>query len=300
MKETVGFIGLGAMGKGMAHNALEGDYPLQVYDIRQQPVDELVANGAQAARNIRDLGGRCNCIVLVLPDTSVVKSVLFGPGGLKPALGPGHILIDCGTTHPVFTQQTAAALREEEINFLDAPVSGMPLRAETGTLTMMVGGEEDVYKKIRPLLKTMGERIVYMGQSGNGQLAKITNNVLYNISCAAMAEILPTAVKMGLDPEKICSVISTGTGQSYGFDFFSRLVLQRTFEPGYPMQKAYKDMEAIAEIAAQLQIPLPVTSAALQTYRLALDQGLGNENKGAMIKVWETAMGVEVRGADKT
>lgn len=296
MRETVGFIGLGAMGKGMALNVLKGGYPLRVYDIRQQPVDELVANGAQAAESIRDLGGRCTWIVLVLPDTSVVESVLFGPDGLKPALGSGHIVIDCGTTHPVSTRQTASVFRKGGIGFLDAPVSGMKSRAEAGTLTMMVGGEKAVYRKVHPLLKTMGERIVYMGPSGNGQLTKMANNILLNISCAAMAEILPAAVKMGLDPEKICSVISAGTGQSYGFDFFSRLVLRRNFERGYPMQKAYKDMEAIAEIAARHQIPLPVTSAALQTYRMALDQGLGNENKGAMIKVWETAMGVEVRG----
>ena len=299
MKEKVGFIGLGTMGKGMALNILKVGFPLSVYDLRQQPMDELAAKGARTAESVSALGNLCRWIVLALPDTSVVESVLFGADGLRPALKPGNILIDCGTTHPIFTRKIAEELRQDGVVFLDAPISGMQARAEAGTLTVMVGGEEDAYKKVTPLLEAIGETIVYMGGSGNGQLAKIINNVLYNISCAAMAEVLPMAVKMGLDPEKIRSVVSTGTGQSYGFDFFSSLVLQREFTPGYPMQSAYKDMAAIMELATQDQIPLPVTTAALQTYQMALAQGHGEENKGAMIKVWEQVLGVEVRKSDE-
>ena len=298
MKEKVGVIGLGAMGSGMARNILKGGFPLWVYDLCPETLHELVARGAQAAEDITDIGERCDWIVFALPDASVVESVLFGTDGLKPALKPGHILIDCGTSHPVFAQQAAETLHKAGIAFLDAPVSGMPSGAEAGTLTVMVGGDENAYNTVTPLLETIGETIVHMGPAGNGQLAKITNNVLYNISCAAMAEVLPMAAKMGLDSEKICSVVSSGTGQSYGFDFFSPLILQRNFTPGYPMQSAYKDMATIMEIANQQQIPLPVTTATMQTYQMALAQNLGAENKGAMIKVWESLLGVEVKGID--
>jgi 3-hydroxyisobutyrate dehydrogenase-like beta-hydroxyacid dehydrogenase len=299
METEIGFIGLGQMGKWMALNLIRKGFSLLVYDLRKEAMDDLVKHGAKAPENLSEIANQCNNIVLSVPDTSVVESVLFGKTGLKPELKAGHTIIDCGTTHPLFTRQTSALLKKEGIDLVDAPVSGMESRAREGTLTIMVGGDEDAYLKIHPLLEAMAKTIVYMGASGNGQLAKMTNNVLFNISCAAMAEILPMATRMGLDPEKICSVVRTGTGQSSGFDFFSPLVLDDNFTPGYPMKSAYKDMATVMEISNEYQIPLPVTSATMQTYQMALAQGLGGENKGAMIKVWEKALGVKVRSKRK-
>ena len=293
MKKEVGFIGLGQMGKWMAVNILKS-FSLWAYDLRKEAVEEVVKHGAKAPHDLTELGHRCNWIVFSLPDSSVVESVLFGPGRLRDSLEKGNIIIDCSTTSPLFAERTSAVLKEEGIYFIDAPVSGMEARAKKGTLTIMVGGAEDAYRTTYPLLEAMAKTIIYMGDSGNGQLAKMTNNVLYNISCAAMAEILPMATKMGLDPEKICSAVRTGTGQSYGFDFFSPLVLKRNFKPGYPMKNAYKDMANVMELASKRQIPLPVTSAAMHTYQMALAQGLGRENKGAMIKVWEKVFGVTI------
>lgn len=295
MEKEVGFVGLGHMGKWMALNILGKGFSLLAYDLRRETMDNLIKHGANTPKSLSELGSRCSCIFLCLPDSDAVESVLFGADGLKPRLETGHIIIDCGTTHPLFTRQTSTLLKKEGVIFLDAPVSGMESRAKEGTLTIMVGGDEDAYQRIYPLLGAMAETIVYMGASGNGQLAKMTNNVLFNISCAAMAEILPMAIKMGLDPEKICSVVSTGTGQSCGFDFFSPLILDDNFTPGYPMKSAYKDMATVMEIANKYRIPLPVTSATMQTYQMALAQGLGYKNKGAMIKVWEKALDVKVR-----
>jgi 3-hydroxyisobutyrate dehydrogenase-like beta-hydroxyacid dehydrogenase len=141
----------------------------------------------------------------------------------------------------------------------------------------------------------MGSYVFYMGGSGNGQLAKIVNNTLFNISCAALAEMLPLAVKLGLSAEKICDAVNTGSGQSYGFDTFAPLILERDFEPGYPMANARKDIDAIVEILEREGVRLPVVSAAAHTFRAALERGLGNLNKGGMIHVWEEALGVEVR-----
>ena len=295
MKKDVGFIGLGQMGKKMAINLSKKGYPLWVYDLSKEAMDELVKHGANAADNLSQLGRHCNRMILSLPDPSVVEPVIFGEQGLKASLEAGDIIIDCGTTHPVFTEKTAAVLKEKGIVFLDAPVSGTESRAEEGTLTIMVGGHEPAYQTICPLLEAMGRTIVYVGNSGQGQLAKMINNVLYNISCAAMAEILPMAAKLGLDPEKICSIVRTGTGQSYGFDSFSTLALEGNFESGYPMISAYKDMATIMELSNQHRLPLPVTSGTMQTYQMALAQGLGSESKGAMIKVWERVFGVKVR-----
>jgi 3-hydroxyisobutyrate dehydrogenase-like beta-hydroxyacid dehydrogenase len=168
-------------------------------------------------------------------------------------------------------------------------------RAEAGTLAVMAGGDEEAFRKVQPLLRMIGERVTYVGGPGNGQLTKMINNVLFNISCAAMAEALPMAVRLGLDAEQVCAAVSAGSGQSFGFDFFSRLALRRDFTPGYPMAAAYKDMAVLAEMADRHGIPAPVASAARQTYERALRMGLGGENKGAMIKVWEEALGLEVK-----
>jgi len=137
-----------------------------------------------------------------------------------------------------------------------------------------------------------------MGSSGNGQLMKMTNNVLYNISVAAMAEMLPLAVRLGLDPEQVQRVVSSGSGQSFGFDYFSTRAMQGIFDQGYPMASAYKDMIALMECANQQHAPMPVASGAMQTYRAALAEGYGHEAKGAMIKVWERVLGVEVRSKE--
>ena len=145
-----------------------------------------------------------------------------------------------------------------------------------------------------PVLRAMGSTILYMGKSGNGQLCKMANNVLFNISCAAMAEMLPLAVKAGLDAKDLCKVVSSGTGQSYGFDFFSKSALKNDFSKGYPMAKAYKDMATVMEVARKYKAILPVATGALRTYDMALAQGLGALNKGAMVKVWEKKLGVEI------
>ena len=298
MSDIVGFIGLGTMGGGMARNLLRRGFPLCVHDLRPEAVKTLVNDGAQAGRSIREIAEKCDRIFLCLPDTAVVESVLFGENGLASALKPGHILIDSGTTHLSFTRDASTKLREQGVILLDAPVSGMKARAEAGTLAVMVGGDEEAYQRVRPLLQAVGSTVVHLGASGNGQLAKTLNNTLFNVSCAAMAEILPVAVRLGLDPEQFCAVVSAGSGQSFGFDFFAPLVLRRDFGPGYPMTSAHKDTITVAEMAAQHGIPLPVSSAAAQTYEMALDMGLGLENKGAMVKVWEKALDIQVKGKD--
>lgn len=299
MKKAVGFVGLGQMGKWMALNILKNDFEIWVYDIRKEAMDEVVKQGANAAQELVEIGNRCDRIVLSLPDTSVVESVLFGPEGLNASFRSSQIVIDCSTTHPLFTQNASARLKEKGVMFLDAAVSGGELRARQGQLTIMVGGVEDTCHTVYPILEAMGKTVVYVGDSGSGQLAKMFNNVLFDISCAAMAEILPMALKLGLDPEKICSVVSNSSGQSHGFDNFSPLVLERNFKPGYPMKSAYKDMATIMELSNTYKIPLSVTAAAMHTYQTALALGLGDENKGAMIKVWEKLLGVTVRKKEK-
>jgi len=295
MKPEIGFVGLGKMGKWMAINLIKAGFPLKFFARRKEVVEEVTSHGGKPLPTLRDLARESSWIIFCLPDTETVETVLFGKEGMSDVLQPGQVVIDCGTIHPLSTRKIAQSLMGRGIPFLDAPVSGMEARAKDGALTIMVGGEEAVFQQVRPALEAMGNKIIYAGASGNGQMMKMVNNVMFDIHCAALAELLALAVKVGLNAEQVCAVLRSGTGQCFALDFFSPLILEGNFGPGYPMADAYKDMVHAVEISSAQSIPLPVTAATMVTYQMALDQGLGKENKGAMIKVWEKVLRVQVR-----
>ncbi len=295
MKEEIGFVGLGTMGKWMAINLIKAGFPLKFFARRKVVIDEVAGQGGRFVSSPGELMREVSWVVLCLPNTDTVEEVFFGKEGAAEVLKPGQVVIDCSTIHPLGARKMARELKGRGIVFLDAPISGMEARAKAGTLTIMVGGEESTFQQVRPALEAMGKNILYVGPSGNGQLMKLTNQLLFNIHCAALAEVLPMAVKMGLDPEQTVAVTRAGTGQCFALDNFGPLILENNFGPGYPLEDAYKDMVHAGEISSANRIPLPVTAAAMATYQMALDQGLGRENKGAMIKVWERVLGVQVR-----
>eukprot|EP00927_Polykrikos_kofoidii_P040583 TRINITY_DN34655_c0_g1_i1.p1 TRINITY_DN34655_c0_g1~~TRINITY_DN34655_c0_g1_i1.p1 ORF type:complete len:338 (+),score=56.66 TRINITY_DN34655_c0_g1_i1:127-1140(+) len=303
-KPCRGFVGLGAMGRPMAMNLLRrGDRPVMVFDTRRSVAEDFRSIGADVASSISELGYSCDEIVLCLPDGEAVESVLFGTNDVdgsppfRDSLKESALIIDCSTTGPATSRRVASQLH---CKYVDAPVSGERKRAEDASLTIMVGGREPDFQQALPVLRTMATNITYMGPHGHGQLAKALNNCLYNISCAAMAEIMALAAKVGMDAEALAAVVSRGTGQSFGFDKFAPLVVERKFqapEYGYPMGLAFKDMRVVAETASEHGIEaaqMPVVRAATGTYKTALDLSLGEENKGAMTKVLEREFGVTV------
>ncbi len=171
----------------------------------------------------------------------------------------------------------------------------MEARAREGSLTIMFGGDRNLFETLQPALNVIGKDIVHMGKVGNGQLTKLINQLLFNVCCAGIAEVLPMAAKLGLDPEKVTQVVTTGTGRSFAAEFFLPLTLENRFDQGYPLKSAYKDMISATEISAHEKIPLPVVQAAATTFKMALLQGLGDESKGALIKVFERMLNVEFR-----
>jgi 3-hydroxyisobutyrate dehydrogenase-like beta-hydroxyacid dehydrogenase len=299
MKEKIGFVGLGQMGKWMARNVMKAGFDLTVFDINQEAVKFLTEQGAGSARNPRELASQVDWVFLSLPNTEIVENVLFGEDGVVASAEPGLILLDFGTTNYLPTLDFDRRLKERGIVFGDAPVSGMEARAEEGSLTIMFGGEKKVFDQVRIALEAMGNRIIHMGEVGSGQLTKLINQLLFNISAAAIAEVLPMAAKMGLDPEKVTQVITTGTGRSFAAEFFTPLILEGRFDQGYPLKSAYKDMISAAEICAHQKIPLPLVQAATTTYQMALADGHGEEGKGAMIKVFERILDVKFRKENK-
>lgn len=292
---NIGFIGLGTMGGPTAKNiSQKGSDKVVMYDASPECRARFRAEGYTVADSYNDFT-EADIIFLCVPNTEIVKDILFGEKNLKTALHAGQIIIDLSTIKYNATIEIKDRLKAMGVEFLDSPISGMAARAVTGDLAVMVGGAEEVYLKVKPILERFGTNIQYMGATGSGQLTKLINQLLFDINLAGMAEIMPFAVKMGLNPEKVTSIVNTGTGRSFATEQFLPKILKGVFAGGYPMAKAYKDLVSAAEIAASNNLTLPVLSAATSTYQMALLKGYGDADKGIMIKVFEELFGVEFR-----
>ena len=293
--KKIGFIGLGQMGKWMASNLLKCGFDLTVFDINPEAIAFLSKQGAARTSSPAELARGVDLIILSLPNSDVVEDVVFGRDGIVHGSKSGQGLVDCGTAGYLWTRKFSESLQEHGLGFADAPVTGLEQRAQDATLTIMYGGSLNLLEEIRPVLEAMGNQVIHMGDVGSGQLAKMINNILYNANIAALAEVLPMAVKLGLDPEKVATVINTGSGQSFASKFFIPNILTDSFNRSYSLTDAYKDMANAAEISAHYKIALPVVETAMATYQKALSLGLGQEDKGAMIKVFEKKLGVAFR-----
>lgn len=294
----VGFIGLGKMGKPMALNLMKANVELLVHSATTEAYEEFRGRGALAVDSVAEISA-ADVIFLCLPSGKIVRDILIGTGGLADRLRPGQIVVDTSTIDYLTTIDIGKVLGEQGVSFVDAPVSGMEARAIGGTLTVMCGGDLAAFETVRTLLACMGDNILYMGGPGSGQLTKLINQLLFDINCAALGEILPMAVRMGLDAEKVGAVVNSGTGRSYASDFFIPRILAGSFEEGYPMEHAYKDLVSAAEIGARTCIPMPVLAAATTTYQMALLGGSGHLGKGAMVLPFEKMNGVAFRSPAK-
>lgn len=292
----VGFVGLGQMGAPMAARLAAGAQTgetVLAYDREPSARARALAAGApvvDAPAALRAL----DALILCLPDGAAVSDALFG-APLTEALAPGGVVVDVSTIDVAAAQRIAARLAAGGHAFIDAPVTGMRARAEEGALTMICGGDGTRIDALRPQLGRMASEIVHLGDVGSGQLGKLINQLLLNINAAAVAEVLPFAVSLGLDPEKMSEVVNSGTGRSFVSEFFLPRILRGAFDEGYPLAAAYKDMIGAAELAARTASPTPVLAAATATYQQALRRGYGDLDKGAMIRVYEELLGVQVR-----
>lgn len=295
MSEKVGFIGLGHMGMGMALNILKAGFDLTVNDINAEALHSIQERGASVRLNPARLAENVDYVFLSLPNSAVVEKVVFGENGLVQGAKPDLAIIDLGTTNFNKTIEFSERLKNQAIRFADSPVSGPQAQAHKGSLTVMFGGERTLFDEVHHILDTFGSEIVYAGNIGNGQLLKLVNQLIFDINVAALAEILPMAVKMGLDPENVAQVVTTGTSRSFASEFFVPRILEGNFNDGYPLKEAYKDIVSMVDVGVSKQIPLPLVQAMTSTYQMGLIQGYGDEGKGAMIKTFEKLLNVQFR-----
>jgi 2-hydroxy-3-oxopropionate reductase len=292
MKETIGFIGLGLMGRPMAMNLLKAGHPLVVTSRSRGPVDDLVAAGARAAASPADVAREATRIITMVPDSPDVELVLDGPGGVFSAMQPGTIVIDMSSIAPGVARRLAERARALGGSMLDAPVSGGDIGAIQGTLSIMVGGDAASFAAVKPILEVMGnpEKVVHVGASGAGQLCKLCNQMVIGGTLAVVAEALALARKSGVDAAKVREALLGGFAQSRVLEVHGERALKGTFTPGFKTHLYAKDMRNVISTLAEHNVPAPVTAVVQQLLHATMAAGRGDDDNSVMAKtVFEMA-----------
>ncbi|MFC1915959.1 NAD(P)-dependent oxidoreductase [Chloroflexota bacterium] len=262
-EEKIGFVGLGEMGKPMAENLVRKGFNLTVYDIRTERVEELKALGATVARSLKDLAEVSNKIIIMVRDVPQTEEVIFGKRGMWGALTEGATIITTNSINPLFCRELEARAREKKIGVLDAPVSGSRTGAAAGTLAIMVGGEEHLFKECLPIFEAMGSQIYHMGDIGAGEIAKLANGVMFYISVAAAFEGLALASHGGLKLDRFREVVRKSTGNSWAIENWDLLVqrgedYRREGKKGVTFMGMPAVMDSCLSLARHLDVHLPV------------------------------------------
>lgn len=292
--ERVGFIGLGIMGRGMAANLLKAGFAVTIWNRTIKRMEELVAQGAHAGANPADVARRSDMIVVCVSDTADVREVVLGEQGILYGARPGSLVIDCSTISPQATKEISAALAQNGIYMLDAPVSGGSEGAAKGTLSIMVGGDAEQFERAKPVFQAMGKTITHIGGTGAGQTVKLVNQVLVVGNCLAMCEALMLAQAGGVDLQKTYDAISQGAAGSWMFANRAPQIIHRDWRPGFTIDLQEKDLRLVMDAADELGVPLPGTALIFQLYRTLQAQGLGDEGNHALVKALEHLAGITV------
>ena len=297
-KPVIGFIGLGIMGKPMCKNLLKAGFPLVVHNRSRGVVEELVAVGAQEAHNPKEIAERSQVIITILPDTPDIEKVVLGENGVIEGVHPGQLYIDMSTIDPAAAVRVAQALQVKGVRCLDAPVSGGDIGAINATLTIMVGGEPEVFEQARPLFEALGKTITLCGPNGSGQIVKACNQIGNTFSLVGMAEALVLGMKAGIDPAIILKVLSGGSAQTRLMDMRGPRVIKGDYKPGFKCKLHYKDLNIVMKTAQELDCPLPVTGLAHELYTAMMAAGRGELDYSGIITVIEDLAGVKVRSGE--
>jgi len=259
-RPTIGFIGLGIMGRPMAHNLLKAGYQLVVHNRSRGAVDELAAAGATPASSSRDAAAHTDVVITMLPDSPDVEAVLRGPDGVFAGAQPGTIIIDMSTISPVVTQALAEEARAAGLRILDAPVSGGDKGAIAGTLSIMVGGDADLFAECQPIFAALGKTIVHVGPNGAGQTVKACNQVVVAIAYEAISEALVLGARAGVAPDKIIEVLNGGLAATRVMELRGPTMIKHDFTPGFRVRLHQKDLAIALATGKAFGVPLPATA----------------------------------------
>jgi 2-hydroxy-3-oxopropionate reductase len=288
---TVGFVGLGTMGRPMATHLVQAGFPLTVHSRSAGPVDALVELGAARAATPAEVAARADAIVLSLPGLAEVEAVVLGPDGLTTALRPNAVIVDMSTVEPSGARRLATAVGAAHGTFLDAPVSGGEKGAKEATLSIMVGGPLDAFERIQPVLSTLGKTIVHCGESGAGQIAKACNQLVVLSTIHTVAEALVLATAAGVDPALIREALLGGFAYSRVLDVHGQRMLDRDFRPGGTIKQNQRDASIVMATANELGVPLPAFEPVANALQELVNEGSEGLDHSALFLVVERSAG---------
>jgi 2-hydroxy-3-oxopropionate reductase len=287
---NIGFIGLGVMGRPMASHLIDAGHALSLHRVREAS-QALVDKGGEGLTSAKAVAEASDIIILMLPDTPDVELVLFGKDGVAEGLSRGKLVIDMSSISPVATKDFAQRIEALGCDYLDAPVSGGEVGAKNATLTIMVGGRPDVFERAKPLFEKMGKNITLVGGVGDGQTAKVANQIIVGLTIEAVAEALTFAKKAGADPAKVREALMGGFAASRILEVHGERMIKRTFDPGFRIRLHRKDLSLAVDAAKALNLALPNASATQQLMNAAIAMGDGDKDHSGLIRTLEALAG---------
>lgn len=291
----LGFIGLGIMGKPMVKNLLKAGHEVIVYDVIQSNMDQAVAEGADPANSSKEVAEQCKLIITMLPNSPHVKSVVMGENGVLDGAQPGTILIDMSSIAPQASQEICKACGEKGVKMIDAPVSGGEPKAVDGTLSIMVGGDEEVFKEVYDILIVMGGSAVHCGDIGAGNTTKLANQIIVALNIAAVSEAFMLSTKAGVNPIKVFDAIKGGLAGSTVMNAKVPMITEGNFEPGFKINLHIKDLNNALETGHNVGAPLPLASQVMEMLQTLKADGLGDKDHSAIAKYYEKVADTEIR-----
>jgi 2-hydroxy-3-oxopropionate reductase len=282
----IGFIGLGIMGNPMAGHLVDGGHELYAFDINGVP-KELSDKGAKSCANSTEVAKQADIIIVMVPDTPHVQQVLFGENSVAEGLSKGKTVVDMSSISPIETKKFAARINEMGCDYLDAPVSGGEVGAKAGTLTIMVGGEQSTFDKVKPLFDMMGKNITLVGSNGDGQTCKVANQIIVALNIEAVSEALLFASKAGANPAKVREALMGGFASSKILEVHGERMIKRTFDPGFRIELHQKDLNLALSGARALNISLPNTATAQELFNSCAAHGGSGWDHSALCRALE-------------
>ena len=292
---TLGFIGLGVMGRPMAGHLVAAGHQVSLHTRSGIP-PTLLGAGGRSASSAREVAQSAEIIFLMLPDTPDVERVLFGPDGVADALAPGKIVVDMSSIAPLATKHFASEVEARGARYLDAPVSGGEVGSEMASLTIMVGGRPEIFAQVEPLFRLLGKNVTHVGANGDGQTTKVANQIVVALTIEAVSEALVFAAKAGADPAKVRQALMGGFAASRILEVHGERMIKRTFDPGFRIALHQKDLGLALSGARDLGIALPATALAQQLFSAVVARGGGARDHSAMVNAIEQLAGTELGG----
>jgi 2-hydroxy-3-oxopropionate reductase len=291
MAQTIGFIGLGIMGKPMSKNLLKAGYPLVVHSRSRGPVDEVVKAGAKAASTPNEVAAQCDVLITMLPNSPDVEQVALGKDGIIEGARPGLVFIDMSTISPIVSKKVGAALGGKGVKMLDAPVSGGEKGAIDAALSIMVGGDKATFDGVLPIFQAMGKTITLLGPLGMGGFTKLANQIIVAVNLTALAEALTLGKKAGLDRELLLTALGGGLAGSKCLEQKKPNYIAGTYNPGFKIDLHFKDLGLIMESARALGVPLPATAVVQELFSAMRVKGRGGLDHSGIITLLEDLAG---------